>query len=296
MAIELSASHPRRAILAAAGGAIAALVAQALGRPLPARAEGEIIHVGDEHSTATSRTLIRNVTNPETVLMVSSGGGGIGILGTSGSGTAVRGSSSSGAGVQATSGTGTGLVGRSTASVGVYAESSGAGQPALFGRSLASSAAVLGVTGPAPAAYPLKAGVYGYSVEDGGSKGVWGRSNSGMGVYGQATSGRAVRGWASSGTAVSAEATSGIALHAKGRVQLETSSGTDTILAGTRTRKVSPGFNLTSTTKVLVTLMGDPGGSTVVQRVAVDAIANDFTVFLTANAAANTNFAWLVLE
>ena len=294
MAIELSASHPRRAILAAAGGVLAALVAQALGRPIPARAEGEIIHVGDEIMTATSRTLIRNVTNSQTVFMASSGGA-VAIHGTSDTGSAVRANSISGAAVLAISGTGTGVIGRSTESVGVYGESSGAGQPALFGRSLASSAAVLGVTGPPPAAYPLKAGVYGYSVEDGASKGVWGRSNSGMGVYGQATSGLAVRGWASSGRGVSAEATSGIALHAKGRVQLETSSGTGTINAGTRTRAITPGFDLTSTTKILVTLMGDPGGSTVVQRVAVDTIANTFTVYLTANATASTRFAWLVL-
>jgi hypothetical protein len=41
--------------------------------------------------------------------------------------------------------------------------------------------------------------------------------------------------------------------------------------------------------------MGNPGGTTVVQRVAVNATANTFTVYLNANAANNTKFAWLVL-
>lgn len=44
-----------------------------------------------------------------------------------------------------------------------------------------------------------------------------------------------------------------------------------------------------------MTLLGNPGGSTVVQRVAVNASADTFTIWLTANAANNTRVAWLAL-
>jgi hypothetical protein len=76
------------------------------------------------------------------------------------------------------------------------------------------------------------------------------------------------------------------------------SSGIGTITAGTRSRLVTPvpALDLTTSSKVLVTLLGNPGGATAVQRVAVDTAANRFTVYLTANANAATRFAWLILD
>jgi hypothetical protein len=58
----------------------------------------------------------------------------------------------------------------------------------------------------------------------------------------------------------------------------------------------SPALNLTSSSKVLVTLMGNPGGTVAVQRVAVDTVNDRFTVYLTGSAGASTRFAWFVLD
>ena len=373
MAIELTASHPRRAILAAAGAALATFVAQALGRAVPARAvDGQAVLVGGEY-TSSSVTKITNLADFSPAIQGASSSGfgvygvsssGFGVYGTSDSSLGVYGTSDSEAGVYGTSkatnrpaitgeswvnstgvlgysggggippsgvaktgvygyavqdagsrgvwgrsnggygvygsaGTGTGVRGVSTSGIGVRSSSASSVQPALSAQSSGHNTAVFGFSGTSgllpPPATPARTGVYGYAVQDASSKGVYGRSGAGLGVYGQASSGSGLRGYATSGRAISAEATTGIALHAKGRVQLEQSSGSATIAAGTKTKMVSPGFDLTATSKVLVTLNGNPGGTTVLQRVAINATANSFTVVLSAVAANNTRFSWLVL-
>ena len=59
---------------------------------------------------------------------------------------------------------------------------------------------------------------------------------------------------------------------------------------------VPAGVDLTGASKVLVTLLGHPGGTTALQRVALNTTADTFTVHLTANAAADTKFAWFVIS
>jgi hypothetical protein len=372
---ETLSSTTRRNVLAAALGALAAFAAQALGRPLPARAEGEFVRVGSEYSTATSRTYIRNESNDNDVLVARStrlgtgvyglsgysigvrgattstsagygvygssaatatgygvygtsnssigvagvSGSNYGVFGSSGSKGGVLGSSGSGYGVYGTStsnygvfgfssshngvygrstsgngvvgysiGAGHGVAGLGSTSYGVYGQTLATNQPAVVARSRGGNTGLLGVSGdvgsPVPTA-PAKTGVYGYATQDASSKGVYGRSSGGRGVYGQATAGRGG----------SFEASTGIALHAKGRVQLETSSGTGLIASGTDAQTVTPGFDLTADSKVLVTLLADPGASAVVKHALVDATADSFTVYLTANATTETKFAWLVL-
>jgi hypothetical protein len=105
-------------------------------------------------------------------------------------------------------------------------------------------------------------------------------------VYGQASVG--VGGYFTAGAA-------GTALQAVGAVRFN-SSGVGTIQSGTKSRKVTPGVDITASSKVLVTLMGNPGGSIVLHRVARDAANDQFTVYLTANATANTPFAWFVIS
>ncbi len=51
-----------------------------------------------------------------------------------------------------------------------------------------------------------------------------------------------------------------------------------------------------ATTKVFCTLMSNPGGSTVVQRVATNPGSDTFQIILTANATANTQVAWFVIS
>jgi hypothetical protein len=288
MALDLTIQRSRRALLAAAAGAASAFVAQALGRPLPARAaDGQAVLVGGEY-TSTSATIITNSTNDDLVLYGWNKQGGHG----------VRGNSGSGFGLYGTSGTGTGVFGTSVSSVAIHGVSGSVGEPTLIAHSVSSSTAVLAFsasTGDLLPAAPVKTAVYGYAVQDAASRGVWGRSNTGYGTFGEVTSGDGVHGKALSGRGGSFEATTGIALHAKGRVQLEQASGTGTILASASNKTITPGFDLTTTSKVLVTLLGHPGGSVTLRHVGIDATANTFTVYLTAAATNNTKFAWLVL-
>jgi hypothetical protein len=54
----LTEARTRRAVLAALGGGLAALVAQAIGRPLPARAvDGDVVNVGAAESGATETSI-----------------------------------------------------------------------------------------------------------------------------------------------------------------------------------------------------------------------------------------------
>jgi hypothetical protein len=115
------------------------------------------------------------------------------------------------------------------------------------------------------------------------------------GVRGVGSSGYGVAGYATSGIAVHGQATSGYALRTDGRVRLDKSAGIATIASGANNVLVTPGIDLTSTSAVLATLQGSAGGATTVQRVAIDTTANTFRIYLTANAMASVNVAWLVL-
>jgi len=147
---------------------------------------------------------------------------------------------------------------------------------------------VIGTSGsdafPPPAA-KADTGVYGYSAHNASSRGVWGQSGSGQGVRGQATSGAGLYG----------TATTGYALQTSGRVKLDKSAGKATIASGQSSVVVTPGIDLTSSSAVVATLNGNAGGSTTVKRVAIDATANTFTIFLTVAATASVSVAWIVL-
>lgn len=121
MAVETSiAPQSRRAILAALGGGLAALIAQALGRPLPVRAD---------HGQP-GQDLLKNVTNSATattrlsadlfasdVLEVANNTG-------SGAGTAIRGTTHGATGVRGETQDGTGVHGLAkSVGVGVRGES-----------------------------------------------------------------------------------------------------------------------------------------------------------------------------
>jgi len=117
------------------------------------------------------------------------------------------------------------------------------------------------------------------------------------GVEGHATSGLGVVASATTGTAVQAAAAStGWALRTTGgRVGFST-SGLATIAAGKSSVTVSPGFDIGPTSKVLATLQGDPGGSTVVRYLSNDIVNDRFTIHLSANAVAATPVAWFVIS
>jgi len=85
------------------------------------------------------------------------------------------------------------------------------------------------------------------------------------------------------------------ALRVEGRVAFQT-AGLGTIRIGARSATVNPGVPLTAATKVLVTLMSDPG-LRALKYVSVNPIAGTFTVRLTGLAARTPiSFAWFVIE
>jgi hypothetical protein len=284
MPIDTSSPRTRRAILAGGLGGLAALAANALGRPAPTLAsDGQAMLVGGEYSSSS----VTSVTN-------ATGNGFYG--GSLGTGFAVTGQSNQGIGVH----------GFSTSNIGVLGESSSGSVAAIAGRSFGGGTGLLGSAdnAPIPAAKP-ETGVYGVATQDGTSRGVWGYSPAGYGVFGEATTGRGVQGTASSGigvraaatsgTGIWASATTGYAVHADGRILLDKSAGLATIASGTSTDSVTPGIDLTSSSAVIATLNGNAGGSTAVKRVAINTTTNAFTIYLIANATAAVKVAWLVV-
>jgi hypothetical protein len=142
-----------------------------------------------------------------------------------------------------------------------------------------------------------RTGVYGEAKQDSTARGVAGVSTSGRGVYGAATTGYGVRGQATTGAALYGQTSglkSGVALRTVGKVRFDNSVGLATIASGTKSVTVTPGIDLTTTSAVVATLQGNPGGTTTVQRVAIDTAADTFTIYLTANSTASVKVAWHV--
>lgn len=218
-------------------------------------------------------------------------GGGAALYGISVSGPGLHVESTSGRAVEATSSTGMGVYGTSTADYGVQGTSQGdagvrgnasvALRPGVLGFSSGGiGSGVQGIAGnDAYVDAPAKTGVYGFASQDAASRGVHGRSTAGRGVYGQATTG--VAGYFSTPKPTGAVHT-GIALQAVGRVKFDRCVGIAVIVNGaSASAAISPGIDLTSTSVVTATLMGSAGGTVTVHRVAVNATANAFTIFLT---------------
>ena len=138
---------------------------------------------------------------------------------------------------------------------------------------------------------------YGISGIASTGRGVNGSATTGYGVFGAASSGIGMRGWSTTGTALYASTSGpkvGTALRAIGRVKFDNCAGVATIASGHNSVVVTPGTDLLSTSAVVATLQGNAGGTTTVQRVAVDATADTFTIYLTANATAAVTVAWHV--
>ena len=288
MITESPSPRSRRALLNAALGAGVATIAAALGRPLPAKAaDGDPVVVGGTYTASSVTRFDTGATGAIALWGYSTSQAGV--YGQSTSGNGVIGESSSGTGVAGNTTSGIGVVGFSPSGIGVYGISQ-------------TNTGVQGFSGAFGAqpggAAPAKTGVHGYAAQDANARGVHGQTTAGRGVYGQATSGYGVRGYATSGTAgyfATARATTGFALHAVGRVRLDKSAGLATIISGAKSVVVTPGINLVPVSAVVATLQGDAGGTTTVHRVAVNAMTNTFTIYLTANSTAHVQVAWIVL-
>lgn len=278
MAVDTNATHTRRALLAGGLGGIAAAVVSAVGRPSPARAgtDGDVV-LGAVNTASDTTTIEMNSSAFPAFYVTSTSGHGI--WGYSTWHYGVGGYSISNYGVLASSNEYTALA----------AESGAIGMSALYARSTGDSTAILGFSGktwPLPTA-PAKTGVYGYAAQDSSARGVIGRTTTGQGVRGQATTGTAIYG-------MTADPKKGYGLRIRGRVKLDESAGIATVPGGSDRVTVTPGVDLTSTSAVVATLMGDAGGSTTVKRVAVNATTDTFVVLLTADAPVAVKVAWHV--
>lgn len=220
MAIDTTAPRSRRALLAAAGGAFAAIAAQALGKPLPARAANGGNVILGTNNYETSRTLVKNETSGSTALWADA----------LDAGTALSGTTDSGIGVSGYSKDGSGVVGHTVYQSGVYGFCGGSSasprptppsKTGVYGQSNAtdgygvrgSASAGTGVYGYASGGWP-RAGVYGRAT--GGGIGVRGRSVDGPGVIAESSDGDGVSASSVEGTGVYAGSTNGIGLEARG--------------------------------------------------------------------------------
>ena len=294
MAIEDGSNRStltRRGLMAAAVGGVAVFAAQALGRAPSALAGGGAVQLGDDNPT-NQTTSITNSLNAKTPLVleslssigIASLGAVAGVYGIGQDGPGVFGTSvdrlekppvgPKGAGVSGL-GNVVGVRGESHTKAGVYG-SVGAG---------------------APKTPPPLCGVYGWSTGALLSYGVFGRSTApvGYGIFGTSKTGTGVQGFTEDGVAIAATAGgTGRALAANGPVEFST-SGLATVDATKSSKLVDPGIPLGPSTRILCTLMGNAGGTTTVERVAMDGAADTFTIHLTAAAVADVDVAWFVI-
>ncbi|HEY8168820.1 MAG TPA: hypothetical protein VIF84_08895 [Candidatus Limnocylindrales bacterium] len=284
-------SSSRRALLAAAIGAAAAGIAQAVGRPLAARAaEGDPVIAGQE-VTAGSTTTIRNTTTDSPVFTVYSNGAGVAIAGQSqGSATngvqgIADGENSSGVWGYSAGGTGVtgfgdhfvGVLGRSTNAIAVYGDSASGGQPAVVARATGGAAGLVAVSGqtltPIDDA-PLDTGVYGYAAGTDGrpasaAVGVLGRSTSGTGVHARANA-------------------EGTALRVTGRAAFDR-SGTLTLASGTS--KASKNVAGLTSASLVFAVVRSGDGDVWVRKVLPS--NGSFTVYMNKAVSSSTKVNWI---
>ena len=121
---SLQSSATRRSLIGAGVGALAALVAGALGRPQAVLAEGEPMVVGGAYTDAHTETRLKNTVNDNTVFHARSTNGGYGVLGETAFGSAAVHGRQTGPGrliVGSLGAPGIGVVGQSNGQRGMFA-------------------------------------------------------------------------------------------------------------------------------------------------------------------------------
>ncbi len=262
-------TRSRRAILLAAAGGTAAVLADSIARPRPAVAQGPTpIYRDQVGQTVTSESSISNDSNSNDVFSAISASSGVAIFGSSISEIGVRGASQSAAGVQGSSDTGIGVAGASNTSDGAHGESTGGSGSGVFGFNLSNS----GVKGAGRIwlqgdVGPTQTAVHGFTGNSSAPV-----PPAGVGVVAQAQS------------------ASLIALHVKGRAKFDR-SGVVTVAGGTSSvTKTLAG--VTSSNLILAVLGQDRAGVWV--RAAVPS-AGSFKVILNKNVASATKVTYFVL-
>jgi len=143
--------------------------------------------------------------------------------------------------------------------------------------------------------------------------GVAGISDTGTGTYGSTQSGSGLRGAADTGTGTAGDTQSGtgvaghgqeriagsfdtetgIALKTTGRLSLLKTSGIATIPAGTRSKNITPGVDILSSSFILLTPRSDLGTRRL--WVTTDATSNRFTIRLSSNIWSSVKIGWLLI-
>jgi hypothetical protein len=177
MSIDNVARPTRRGVLAAAVGGLAALAANALGRPAALRADnGDAVLLGQTNFSTTFTGITQENDTGVVALACVTAGSGPGVHGHSEKGYGVQGTSNASAGVYGR-GISVGVHGEaiSPTGTGVFAENTNVSNVENYGL----AARTLGSLGRA---------VFGWSRSTGGGTGVWGQTDAGTGA--------AVRGYA----------------------------------------------------------------------------------------------------
>ncbi|HEV8516754.1 MAG TPA: hypothetical protein VGQ47_03820 [Candidatus Limnocylindrales bacterium] len=276
MTADVTRIASRRAMLAAGAAGLLGAIAHAFASATQVRAaNGDAVLLG-QTNTATEVTTVQNTDASEWAFAGMGSDTGVGLRG------------EGGVGVSGFSDLGTAVEAHSNSGRAVNADSGAATEPAVRARSLGFSSGVLGYSGVSGAQpFPTgKTGVEGVSEIDSTARGVYGRSTVGRGVMGSATTGTAL---------YAVAATNGTALRTtRGHVRFST-AGLATIAAGTNSVTVTPGFDISSGSKVLAVLQGNPGAGILFRFVRRDSVNDRFTIYLSGNATANTPVAWFVI-
>lgn len=186
MALDQTTATTRRALLAGVLGAVAAVAAQALGRPIPGAAAGNLVLEQDNPTTASTSI----TTSSDAAFRGEStrSAGGVGVMGIAASGVGVSGFVND---PESTAVFGAAYAESGGETYGVAGEVRHPGGAALMGWNLAGGLAVAGRSGPSESAPPstLRTAILGIAEQDHrGARGVVGRARRGQGVRGEATS------------------------------------------------------------------------------------------------------------
>jgi hypothetical protein len=318
MAIDVTATRSRRALLAAAIGGLAASAAHALGRPTAALAtDGQPVVQGADNSGSASTLVRSSTTTAFQGLADAATGAHFGVRGRSSStsgigmyGVAAAGSGSTigvyGTGVSP-AGTGVkgeaplrGVEGIATATtggaVGVRAVTNAATGFGLAAENvaIADDATAIGCQAQGVAIHSLATGIVGKGLvaaansPTGETVAVDGAvvSPSGIGVRGVATTGVGVHGQANSAA--------GTGLKVTGKAVFSR-SGKATVQAGQSTVMVSS-VTITAASLVLATIQGVGESGLYVKSVSVSVSNSRFTIRLSKAVAANTLVGWFIVN
>jgi hypothetical protein len=282
--LQIATRASRRALIAGALGGVAAWAAGAVSRVTPTRAaDGDAVLVGAAR-TGAGITSISNTANNNTVFMATSQAAGTALWGESGSGEGVHGESSTGNAVAANAGQGRAVHANTNGAAAVWGQTDGDFEAAVVGWSNAGAmTGVMGWTGntnpPSPHA---NTGVFG-----------GGTSSNVRGVHGFSSTGQGIRGETEGGAALFGLAEGGYAVRGSGRVRFDRVSGVASITAGSTSKVVNPGVNVTAASFMLLTPKANLGGRDI--WFTTNATTNKFTIRMSSARGSATKIAWLLV-